>query len=203
MRSVAEDVYIVRRTLSAACFGVLLLAVLLVMAGCESQRGEGSQPQDCSDGNDNDGDGRVDCEDSGCTGAPDCSTTSDDDDSSADSDGDDDTMGDDDTAGDDDTTGDDDTADDDDTVGDDDSAGDDDSGADDDEGSHGHDGEGFSVDCTGPGQVACAECYDGLDNDNDGGADCDDPEALAWDGEATDGCAAVRAFDGDPSTTCP
>jgi hypothetical protein len=33
---------------------------------------EGRNPYDCSDGADNDGDGRFDCDDDGCAGSPDC-----------------------------------------------------------------------------------------------------------------------------------
>ena len=75
-----------RVSFGPAIFSLLFFAVVLSAGSCSSQRGEGSEPQDCSDGNDNDGDGRVDCADSGCIGAPDCAS------------GDDDT-GDDDTGG--------------------------------------------------------------------------------------------------------
>ncbi|MBN95540.1 MAG: hypothetical protein CL928_15980 [Deltaproteobacteria bacterium] len=64
-------------------------------------------------------------------------------------------------------------------------------------------GEGFTEVCSGPGPADCPECYDGIDNDNDGGADCDDPEAINWNGSLMGSCAAVRSYDGDPSTDCP
>ena len=196
-------------------FAVLALALALIGPGCGPQRIEGQQAGDCSDRADNDMDGLFDCDDEGCTNGPSC-----DDDSSP---GDDDSSpGDDDTSPGDDDFGDDDgSPGDDDTVGDDD-AGDDDSGfelpeccednscpdpddclppGDDDDTPPGS-GEGFD-NCHGSSPSLCPGCYDGKDNDGDGGADCQDPEALSWDGSSQGGCAAVRAYDGDPSSNCP
>lgn len=52
---------------------LLLMFVIIVGApGCD-QRSEGTQPGDCTDGADNDGDGSFDCSDPGCVGAPACS----------------------------------------------------------------------------------------------------------------------------------
>ena len=38
----------------------------------QDERIEGTQPGDCTDGADNDADGKFDCKDDGCSGAPDC-----------------------------------------------------------------------------------------------------------------------------------
>ena len=53
--------------------------LMLLMTGCdgdlvvkETERLEGTEAGDCSDGADNDADGLFDCNDDGCTGAPDC-----------------------------------------------------------------------------------------------------------------------------------
>ena len=48
----------------------LLLFCCCLSAGCT--RAEGTEPHDCNDGADNDGDGRFDCRDDGCSGAPAC-----------------------------------------------------------------------------------------------------------------------------------
>ncbi len=98
----------------------LLALVWIALIGCPPGPGvqwEGDDAGECSDGNDNDEDGQVDCDDPGCVLSDECST--DDDDATGD---DDDATGDDDdaTGDDDDTVDDDDTADDDDTVDDDD-----------------------------------------------------------------------------------
>ncbi len=42
------------------------------LAGCPTSDPEGTQPGDCEDEADNDGDGSFDCEDSGCSGSPAC-----------------------------------------------------------------------------------------------------------------------------------
>ena len=77
---------------------ILFLALcssgLLWTVSCGNGSFEGQRPNDCIDGNDNDMDGTIDCEDEGCAGSPQCEPGDDDDD-------DDDTIptGDDDTAG--------------------------------------------------------------------------------------------------------
>ncbi|MBN1336283.1 MAG: hypothetical protein JXB39_10005, partial [Deltaproteobacteria bacterium] len=43
----------------------------LALASCGTHT-EGTEPGDCSDGADNDGDGLFDCDDDGCAGSPDC-----------------------------------------------------------------------------------------------------------------------------------
>ena len=56
------------------------LAALLLLSACPSKdepdaedpRVEGTEAGDCTDGADNDGDGLFDCDDDGCSGAPDC-----------------------------------------------------------------------------------------------------------------------------------
>jgi len=63
-------------------------------------------------------------------------------------------------------------------------------------------------DCGDFNSTDCISCYDGLDGDNDGGADCNDPEALAVQasGELASGipnCYYVRLCDPDPSMACP
>ncbi len=58
-----------------AC-GVLLLLLLATAPGCDRARVEGAMPDDCSDGADNDADGRYDCDDDGCFGSPDCNDNS-------------------------------------------------------------------------------------------------------------------------------
>jgi hypothetical protein len=50
----------------------LTLWVLLAGACGPAERIEGTEPGDCSDGADNDADGQFDCDDPGCSGAPDC-----------------------------------------------------------------------------------------------------------------------------------
>jgi hypothetical protein len=54
--------------------GLGLATLLICTVGCGSNRVEGSEAGDCSDGNDNDKDGTVDCDDSGCASAPECKT---------------------------------------------------------------------------------------------------------------------------------
>ena len=51
--------------------------------------------------------------------------------------------------------------------------------------------------------IHCPECYDKVDNDGDGGADCADPEAATPSGGNYNNCGVVRLCDGDPSTNCP
>ena len=114
---------------------MLMLILPLLLLGCpEDTEVEGDEAGECSDGVDNDQDGRADCDDPGCNAATACEgdddDTSDDDDTTPGDDDDDDTSDDDDTTpgddDDDDTQGDDDdddTSDDDDTTqGDDDDA---------------------------------------------------------------------------------
>ena len=60
---------------------VFLLTALSIASGCTSSRrapgrSEGMNPGECSDGADNDGDGRFDCADSDCAPAPVCSSDS-------------------------------------------------------------------------------------------------------------------------------
>lgn len=51
----------------------LLMVMLVVGCDGESPRdAEGDDPGECSDGADNDRNGRFDCDDDGCRGAPDC-----------------------------------------------------------------------------------------------------------------------------------
>jgi hypothetical protein len=52
---------------------MIILAFLFSFA-CSDQeeRIEGTQPGDCTDGADNDADGKFDCNDDGCSGSPDC-----------------------------------------------------------------------------------------------------------------------------------
>jgi hypothetical protein len=62
------------------CFRLALLGIFVVAAcgdkeqdtAVASPRLEGTEPGDCSDAADNDGDGLFDCDDDGCSGAPDC-----------------------------------------------------------------------------------------------------------------------------------
>lgn len=62
--------------------------------------------------------------------------------------------------------------------------------------------------CADFSEAACPSCYDGVDGDNDGGADCLDPEALAVQagGDLSvniPNCYVVRFCDLDPSNDCP
>ena len=50
----------------------VLFTVLLLVPACKY---EGDEPEECSDGADNDRDGLFDCDDEGCVGAPECSDT--------------------------------------------------------------------------------------------------------------------------------
>lgn len=56
------------------CSFIFLCALALAACGgAESDaRSEGTQPGDCDDAADNDGDGAFDCDDSGCSGSPKC-----------------------------------------------------------------------------------------------------------------------------------
>ena len=56
------------------CTTIGLLVCLMTSPGCDQRRGrfEGEFPADCTDGADNDRDGRFDCSDDGCTSAPAC-----------------------------------------------------------------------------------------------------------------------------------
>ena len=71
------------------------------------------------------------------------------------------------------------------------------------------DGAGDGPDhCGDFNPIDCISCYDGLDGDNDGGADCDDPEALAIQasgdlGGGVPNCYYVRLCDEDTSRACP
>ena len=64
---------------------IMLILGGLLLACEEKDRVEGTEPGDCTDAADNDGDGLFDCEDDGCTGSPDCpdSDTGDEDNSSS------------------------------------------------------------------------------------------------------------------------
>lgn len=95
---------------------LLLLLSGLLIACEEKDRVEGTEPGDCTDGADNDGDGLFDCDDDGCTGSPDCSDEDTEDVSDSDDGDDSDTTDTDDDDTDDDDTDDDDTDDDDTTV---------------------------------------------------------------------------------------
>lgn len=53
-------------------WGPLLLITFAVAACTAEARVEGTEPNDCVDRADNDGDGRFDCDDEGCAGSPDC-----------------------------------------------------------------------------------------------------------------------------------
>jgi hypothetical protein len=126
---------------------LLLPALILVAAACGvvgPGGNEGSQPGQCSDQVDNDGDGQVDCLDSDCAGAPVCAGTGDDDDG----------VGDDDSA-----------------PADDDSASDDD---DDSGGGIGDDDDDDDTPPCGEVQPLEMTCDDGCDNDGNGLTDCDD-----------------------------
>ena len=62
--------------------------------------------------------------------------------------------------------------------------------------------------CSNFGAAFCVSCYDGIDGDSDGGADCNDPESLAVQasGDLTTpipNCFVIRECDGDPATDCP
>ncbi len=53
------------------------LALSSLLAGCDgTESTEGANPGECSDGADNDGDGAYDCDDTDCSGSPDCATDS-------------------------------------------------------------------------------------------------------------------------------
>ena len=62
----------------------IFCASIVVHVGCmgekEEERKEGEQQGDCRDDEDNDNDGRVDCEDAGCSDKSACQETQDDDD---------------------------------------------------------------------------------------------------------------------------
>jgi len=146
---------------------VIAIAVCALWTGCGVDRtsgSEGSQPGQCMDSLDNDGDGAVDCLDPDCAGAPDCAedTNDTDDDDGGDDDTADDDSGDDDDGADDDD--DDDGADSDD--GDDDTFGDDD-GADDDDDSSSSSGPCIDMPCCcepdpGTGEPTCQTCVEQL-----------------------------------------
>ena len=89
-----------------------LVLTLTLLPACEDI--EGNEPNECSDGADNDSDGYFDCEDRDCWGAPACDEGADDDDDTDD----DDLTDDDDVTDDDDDTDDDDVTDDDDDTSD-------------------------------------------------------------------------------------
>ncbi len=59
-----------------------LLLLCLLLSACipaqQTTESEGRNPGDCTDNADNDGDGRFDCEDEGCAGAPSCNMGPDD-----------------------------------------------------------------------------------------------------------------------------
>ena len=58
------------RTYTALCM------VATVLQACGDKSGEGMEPGDCVDNQDNDGDGDIDCDDAGCASGPDCSEES-------------------------------------------------------------------------------------------------------------------------------
>ena len=51
---------------------LLTLLALLTLFACSEEHGEAYLPGQCDDAADNDGDGLVDCQDSDCSGSPDC-----------------------------------------------------------------------------------------------------------------------------------
>ena len=62
--------------------------------------------------------------------------------------------------------------------------------------------------CSNYSAALCPSCYDGIDGDADGGADCQDPEALLVQASGDlntpiANCFLIRSCDGDPSTDCP
>jgi len=68
------------RLVTALAMGAIISAILV---GCEAERVEGYSPGECSDSIDNDSDGLIDCDDSSCSGSPDCQDPGDDDDSAS------------------------------------------------------------------------------------------------------------------------
>ena len=62
-----RHLHFVSRHAAVLCF----LVVAATLASCDSD-GEGTEPGDCTDRADNDGDGLFDCDDEGCAGSPDC-----------------------------------------------------------------------------------------------------------------------------------
>ncbi|MBJ95555.1 MAG: hypothetical protein CMP23_13920 [Rickettsiales bacterium] len=164
----------------------LLLAALLVAAGCGPDLTEGMSAGDCTDGADNDGDGAFDCLDDGCVGSPDCAGD------------DDDTSGDDDDSS---VTDDDDSS----VTDDDDSsvADDDDSSVADDDDTSGDDDDDSAV--TPPDPETGIECADGADNDEDGLIDCADDGCSSWFQCTEDsllGCQDGVDNDGDSLIDC-
>jgi hypothetical protein len=81
---------------------LLMSLPFFLFLGCPAELDEGREGGDCADGADNDADGYYDCNDPGCSGAPDCEPGGDDDDATDDDDGvdDDDATDDDDGAND-------------------------------------------------------------------------------------------------------
>ncbi len=140
---------------------------------------EGANPGECTDGADNDFDGDYDCNDSDCSGSPDCLESDCDDGADNDQDGDFD-CDDSDCADAPECATEDDCAD----------------GAD-------NDADGL-FDCDDPDcaeDTACVddfegdeagECTDGVDNDSDGFVDCDDPDC-----EGSPDCESTNDADGD------
>ena len=59
------------------------ILLLIIVSGCPAPN-EGTQPGDCIDEVDNDGDGLFDCADAGCAGSPMCAGGDDDDDTTDD-----------------------------------------------------------------------------------------------------------------------
>jgi hypothetical protein len=62
----------VRPRTSALLFVLPLLASYPLLAGASTNDFEGDEPNECSDGADNDRDGQFDCDDSDCKGSPHC-----------------------------------------------------------------------------------------------------------------------------------
>jgi hypothetical protein len=56
---------------------MMSLVALMALAACGGKAGEGSEPGQCTDGADNDENGKFDCDDPGCAAGPDCKSTGD------------------------------------------------------------------------------------------------------------------------------
>ena len=63
-----------------------VLTLLVALLACSEERIEGTEPNDCSDGADNDADGLFDCDDDSCAGAPVCAESDADTDTDTDAD---------------------------------------------------------------------------------------------------------------------
>lgn len=192
----------------------MLLALALLTACSPVPAAEGTQPGDCTDRADNDGDGEFDCRDDGCAPSPDCTDEADaDTDSDADSDSDSDSDSDTDADSDTDSDADADSDADSDSDADGDTDSDTDTGADADADADGvtaADGDCNDADASvhpgaadTVGDTTDQNCdgADGVDSDGDGfaapdsgGTDCDDADASVFPG-ASD--AAYDSVDAD------